>query len=189
VQSGGRFLILTGHIGNWEVLPAAFAGRGVELGFMYRAASNPLVDQMIQNLRTENANRPAIMFPKGGAGARAAYAHLARQGHLVILNDQKLDNGIAVPFFGRPAMTAPALASFALRFRCPIFPVRVVREGPARLHLIIEPPMTLPDSGDKDEDVLTLTTASNAILERWIREIPGSWLWLHRRWPKSSSIV
>jgi KDO2-lipid IV(A) lauroyltransferase len=102
-----------------------------------------------------------------------------------MLNDQKLDNGIAVPFFGRDAMTAPALASFALKFRCPIIPVHVVREGPARLHVICEPPLTLPESGDKQADVLALTTETNRILERWIREKPGSWLWLHRRWPKN----
>jgi KDO2-lipid IV(A) lauroyltransferase len=84
-------------------------------------------------------------------------------------------------------MTAPALASFALKFRCPVVPVRVVREGPARLHVIVEPPMRLPDSGDKQADILLLTTETNRILERWIRENPGSWLWLHRRWPKSAA--
>jgi KDO2-lipid IV(A) lauroyltransferase len=107
-----------------------------------------------------------------------------RGGHLGLLNDQKLDNGIAAPFFGRDAMTAPALASFALKFRCPVFPVHVVREGPARLNVIFEAPIPLPDTGDKQADVLALTTTANAILERWIREVPGSWLWLHRRWPK-----
>jgi KDO2-lipid IV(A) lauroyltransferase len=182
---GGPSLILTGHIGNWEIIPPAMYGRGIDLAFMYRAASNRLVDDMILALREANFGRKVTMFPKGGAGARAAYAHLMRKGHLGMLNDQKLDNGIAVPFFGRDAMTAPALASFALKFRCPIIPVHVVREGPARLHVICEPPLTLPESGDKQADVLALTTETNRILERWIREKPGSWLWLHRRWPKN----
>jgi KDO2-lipid IV(A) lauroyltransferase len=57
--------------------------------------------------------------------------------------------------------------------------------GPARLHEIYEAPMTLPDSGDKERDVLTMTTDMNNILERWIRATPGNWLWLHRRWPKA----
>lgn len=184
-NGGGPSLILTGHIGNWELLPAAFFSHGIDLAFIYRAASNPLVDAMIMRLREANFGRPVKMFPKGGGGARAAYAHLARGGHLAMLTDQKLDNGIAAPFFGRPAMTAPGLASFALKFRCPVFPVHVVREGPARLHLIIEPPLKLPDSGDKQADILALTTTANQTLERWIRERPGSWLWLHNRWPKT----
>ena len=126
------------------------------------------------------------MFPKGGAGARQAYAHMMRGGHLGLLVDQKLDNGISAPFFGRPAMTANAMASFALKFKCPVFPVHSVRVGPARLQIIWEKPMVLPDTGDKEQDIATMTAEMNLILERWIREKPGAWLWLHRRWPKAT---
>ncbi len=185
LKNGGPSIFFTGHIGNWEIAPPAAFGQGVDVGFMYRAASNPLVNGMIQRLREAKFRRKITMFPKGDAGARAAFAHMGRKRHLGILIDQKLDNGIAVPFFGRPAMTAPALASFALRFRCPVFPFHVVRTGPARLHIICDPPMTLPDSGDHDADVLALTGAANDILECWIREKPGAWLWLHHRWPKN----
>jgi KDO2-lipid IV(A) lauroyltransferase len=185
LAKGGRTLIFTGHIGNWEIIPPAFYARGLDIGFMYRAASNSLVNDIILRLREANFGRKVYMFPKGGSGARQAYAHLARGQSLGLLMDQKLDNGIAVPFFGRPAMTGPALASFALKFKCPVLPVHVVREGPARLHVICEAPMTLPESGDKERDVLAMTTEMNNILERWIRETPGAWLWLHRRWPKA----
>jgi KDO2-lipid IV(A) lauroyltransferase len=185
LKNGGPSIFFGGHIGNWEITPPAAFIRGVDVGFMYRAASNPLVNGMIQRLREAKFGRNITMFPKGDAGARAAFAHLGRKRHLGILIDQKLDNGIAVPFFGLPAMTAPALASFALKFRCPVFPVHVVRTGPARLHIICDPPMTLPDTGDHEADVLALTAATNDVLERWIREKPGAWLWLHNRWPKS----
>ena len=73
---------------------------------------------------------------KGSAGAREALAHLRRGGVLGMLVDQKLNEGLAVPFFGRPAMTTPALAQFALRFRCPVIPVHPVRLGPARFRVI-----------------------------------------------------
>ena len=152
---------------------------------MYRAASNTLVNDLILRLRDANFKRKVMMFPKGGAGARQAYAHMMRGGHLGLLVDQKLDNGISVPFFGRPAMTANALASFALKFKCPVFPVHSVRVGPARLQIIWEKPMVLPDTGDKEQDIATITAEMNLILERWIREKPGAWLWLHRRWPKA----
>jgi KDO2-lipid IV(A) lauroyltransferase len=181
----GPTIFLTGHIGNWEIIPPATYGRGVDIAFIYRAASNSLVNDIILGLREANFQRKVTMFPKGGTGARQAYAHMMRGKNLGLLMDQKLDNGIAVPFFGRPAMTGTALASFALKFKCPVFPVRAVREGPARLHVIYEAPMTLPDSGDKERDVLAMTTDMNNILERWIRETPGAWLWLHRRWPKT----
>jgi len=184
LAKGGPAIFFTGHIGNWEIIPPAGFARGSDVGFMYRAASNRLVDDMILKLREANFKRKVTMFPKGGVGARQAYAHMMRGKYLGLMVDQKLDNGIAAPFFGRPAMTAPALASFAIKFRCPVLPAYCVRVGQARLHVIFEPPMVVPNTGDKDADVLTLTTEMNAILERWIRTKPGAWLWLHRRWPK-----
>ncbi len=182
---GGPAIFFTGHIGNWEIIPPAAHSRGVDIGFMYRAASNKLVDDIILRLREANFGRKILMFPKGAAGARQAYAHLARGGYLGMLVDQKLDNGISVPLFGIPAMTAQAMASFAIRFKCPVLPVHVVRIGPARLEVICEAAMALPDTGDKEADVAALTTEMNRVLERWIREKPGAWLWLHRRWPKA----
>lgn len=184
LAKGGPAIFFTGHLGNWEIIPPAGFKRGVDVAFMYRAASNRLVDDMILALREANFKRKVTMFPKGGTGARQAYSHMMRGGRLGLMVDQKLDNGIAVPFFGVPAMTAPAMASFAIRFRCPVIPCYSVRVGPARLHVIFEPAMTIPDTGNKDADVLTLTTAMNAVLERWIREKPGAWLWLHKRWPR-----
>jgi KDO2-lipid IV(A) lauroyltransferase len=163
VKDGGPSIAFTGHIGNWEIIPPAAFNHGIDIGFMYRAASNPLVDDIILRLRESNFGRKVTMFPKGAIGARQAYAHIARM-----------------------AMTAPALASFALKFRMPVFPVHVERVGPARLHVIFEPPVPLPESGDKEADVLALTTTTNQILERWIREKPGAWLWLHNRWPKGA---
>jgi KDO2-lipid IV(A) lauroyltransferase len=184
--TGGPSIFMTGHIGNWEILPVGAFAHGVDTGFMYRAASNPLVNDMILRLRETNFGREVKMFPKGAKGARAAYGHLLKGGHLGLLVDQKLDNGISAPFFGREAMTMDAMATFALKFRCPVFPVHVERVAPARLHIICEPPLPLPGTGDRQADILALTTTMNQTLERWIRAKPGAWLWLHRRWPKEA---
>jgi KDO2-lipid IV(A) lauroyltransferase len=153
---------------------------------MYRAASNPLVDDMIMQLREANFKRQPLMFAKGAPGARAAYAHLLKGGHLGLLVDQKLDTGLSIPFFGHPAMTMDAMASFALRFQSPVIPTLVERIGPARFLIHCEPPLTLPSSTDKHQNLIALTTTMNQILERWIRKNPGAWLWLHRRWPKGT---
>ncbi len=184
LAKGGPCIFITGHIGNWEIIPPAAFAHGADIAFMYRAASNPLVNDMILRLREANFGRKVLMFPKGSAGARAAYAHLAKGGTLGMLVDQKLDTGLSVPFFGRPAMTMDAMARFALKFRCPVFPLHVVRDAPARLRVICEPAMPLPNTGDLAADRLALTAEMNQMLERWIRERPGAWLWLHRRWPK-----
>jgi Kdo2-lipid IVA lauroyltransferase/acyltransferase len=99
------------------------------------------------------------------------------------LADQKLNDGIAVPFFGRPAMTAPALALLALHFDCAVLPARVERLGGAHFRLTLYPLLDLPHSGDRDADAAALMRTVNATLEGWIRERPEQWFWVHSRWP------
>ena len=152
----------------------------------YRAAGNPRVDALIRTLRDSAMGGKMVpLFAKGAKGAREALAYVARGGRLGMLVDQKMNDGLEVTFFGKPAMTAPALAAMALRYRCPVIPGYVVRLGPARLRVVVEAPLTLPDTGNKQEDTRLLTQAINDRLESWIRQKPQSWLWLHRRWPKS----
>ena len=83
----------------------------------------------------------------------------------------------------RPALTAPALARLALRYDCAVIPVRVDRIAGARFRITDEAPLPLPRSGDNEADTLALMTSVNQVLERWIRERPEHWFWLHRRWP------
>ena len=103
--------------------------------------------------------------------------------HLTLLVDQKLNDGIPVPFFGRTAMTAPALALLALHFDCAVLPARVERAVGAHFRLTIEPPLPLPRSGQRAADVAALMAAVNRTLETWIRERPEQWFWVHSRWP------
>ncbi len=181
---GGPAILFTGHIANWEIGFPVAASLGLDVSWFYRRASNLLVDQVIQGLRRDAVGRELQMFPKGASGAKAAFKHLRDGGLLGMLIDQKLNEGIAVPLFGRPAMTATAPAAFALRFHCPVIPIHVVRLGPARFRVICEPPIKHPATGNNQADVRQMTTTINETLERWIREQPEAWLWLHRRWRK-----
>jgi KDO2-lipid IV(A) lauroyltransferase len=101
-----------------------------------------------------------------------------------VLVDQKMNDGIPVPFFGRPAMTAPAVAQLALRFDCAIIPARVERLKGARFRLTAFPPIEIAKTGNRQADTLAIMTRINAVVEGWIRERPDLWFWLHRRWPE-----
>ncbi len=186
----GPVIFVSGHIGNWEMLPVVTAAYGFPFASFYRAAADPAVDALVLALRrdamTPHAD-PADFraFPKGAAGARSAMRHLASGRHLGMLVDQKMNDGIEARFFGLRAMTAPALAAFALRFRCPVIGGHVERVGPARFRLRCEPPLPLPETGDPARDRELLTQTVNDLMEGWIRANPSSWLWLHRRWPAS----
>ncbi len=179
VAAGRRMIIFSGHIANWEIGMLAAVQYGAEVAQIYRAANNPLVDRMITRFRGIGGE----LIPKGTVAARRAIAVLRRGAHLTMLADQKMNDGISVPFFGRPAMTATALAALALRFDCDVLPARVERLGGAQFRLTVFPPLPLARSGDHHADVAALMARVNQTLEGWIRDRPGEWFWLHRRWP------
>jgi KDO2-lipid IV(A) lauroyltransferase len=179
IAVGRPVIIFGGHIGNWEIAAAAAGQYGIDVAQIYRPANNPLVDRMIARFRRNDSE----FIPKGAIASRRALAALRRGAHLTLLVDQKLNDGIAVPFFGRPAMTAPALALLALHFNCTVLPARVERLHGAHFCLTLEPPLPLPRTGNRTADVAALMTEVNRTLERWIREHPDQWFWLHRRWP------
>jgi len=178
VAAGRRIIFFSGHIANWEIGMLAGVQYGISVAQIYRASNNPLMDRMIARFR---GNRGEFI-PKGARGARRAIAALRRGTHLGLLADQKMNDGIPVPFFGRLAMTAPALAVLALRFDCDVLPLRVERLDGARFRVTVFPP-PLPRSGEPHADAAALMAQVNTTLEAWIRHRLEQWLWLHQRWP------
>ena len=179
-RAAGKGSIFFGaHIGNWEILGAAAAKMKLPLNLVYRAPNNPL----LEGLFTARGNLGAEMIPKGSQGARRALQVLREGRVLALLVDQKMNDGIAVPFFGRDAMTAPALAQFALKFGCPVIPGHVERVKGARFRVVVQPPLAMPDTADRHDAILAYMTEVNRIIEGWVRAHPDQWLWVHRRWP------
>ena len=177
-------IVFGGHFGNWEVGPSTIHRlMGPSLLSVYRAANNPWVNWL---LRHQLRSRHAVA--KGAEGGRELLRHLRRGGHIAMLVDQKQNDGIAVPFFGRDAMTAPAIARLSLHFDCPIVPIRVERLVGARFRFTVMPAVEVVDTGDTAVDVLATMTCVNAVIEGWVRARPEQWLWLHRRWPDQAAL-
>ncbi|MSP52591.1 MAG: lipid A biosynthesis lauroyl acyltransferase [Alphaproteobacteria bacterium] len=169
------------HQANWEIMALAATQRGVPLDQVYRAANNPYVEIVFQRIRHDALR--GRHHKKGTVAARALIKTIKEGGHLAMLVDQKQNDGIAIPFFGRPAMTAPAIARLALKYDCPVIAARIERLGGARFRMTILPPLAFTRSGDTNADIVAAMTTINALIETWIRERPAEWLWLHRRWP------
>ncbi len=179
LNTDGKPGILFGaHLANWEVQPFIARHTGLELGLIYRAPNNEWVDGLLRRLRDT-----PLLFRKGQEGAKALFSLLRRGGHAAMLVDQKMNDGIPIPFFGRDAMTAPAIAQFAVRLGAVLVPVRTERLKGARFRITVFPPLELPATGDRTADERAIMVSINAIVEDWVRERPEQWLWLHRRWP------
>jgi Kdo2-lipid IVA lauroyltransferase/acyltransferase len=181
VRDDGRTgLFFGGHLANWELAPLAGVKRGITVHVIYRRANNPFFDSIVQRSR---AVLGGDLYPKGSEGAKQVLRAMRRGDHLAMLVDQKMNDGISVPFLGVDAMTAPAIAELAYRFDCPVVPARVERLTGARFRVTFEPPLEKPSTGDRQQDVKLLMTAINDRLSAWIRERPEQWLWVHNRWP------
>ncbi|MEQ9350799.1 MAG: lauroyl acyltransferase, partial [Alphaproteobacteria bacterium] len=178
-ESGQHCIFITAHLANWELAPLVIAAHGIPLTIIYRHASNPMVDAIVRGLRRHPLNSFA---PKGGEGARAAMRSLAAGRSLGMLTDQKMNDGMAVPFFGRDAMTASAMAQLALRYDCPIVPVQVERQGGVQARVTIHPPRRFVATGDRRADMKAVLVWMNTLFEDWIRARPADWLWVHKRW-------
>jgi Kdo2-lipid IVA lauroyltransferase/acyltransferase len=180
--AGKPAIFFSGHFGNWEVPTLALTQAGLDVVEMYRAANNPIVDRLISHSRGFVGSELAA---KGSTGARRMLAAMKAGRHIAMLIDQKANDGIAVPFFGRYAMTMPSPAVFAQRFGCALVPVRVDRLKGARFRITCEPPLDIVLSDNAEADTLAIMTKMNQVIERWIRERPDHWFWVHRRWPDS----
>jgi KDO2-lipid IV(A) lauroyltransferase len=177
--NGKPGLLFSGHFANWEAGSTVIHRlMGASLLSVYRAANNPAVNWL---LRRRLGTRQAV--PKGTIGGRDLVRRLRDGGHVGMLVDQKLNDGIAVPFFGRDAMTAPAIARLALHFHAPIVPVRIERLAGARFRFTVLPQLAASDTGDATADALSTMTRINLVIESWVRDRPEQWLWLHKRWP------
>ncbi|WP_084418704.1 lysophospholipid acyltransferase family protein [Henriciella litoralis] len=176
-------VFISGHFANWEVMAAVICRRPVDCLVTYRALNNPHIDRRINKVRHDYGI--GVLTPKG-LGTRELMRALTAGRSVALMNDQKFNKGLAIPFFGHDAMTAPGPARLALKYNVPIIPVSTVRTGPARFRVTIHEPIS-PDPGlSGDEAVTDCVVKITEFLEAQVRANPEQWFWQHRRWPKSA---
>ncbi len=173
---GRGVLVLTAHLGNWELLAASHAMTGLPLSVVLRPLDHPALDRVVDRLRRRSG---AELISKRRALRDVLDA--LRRGRMVgILLDQNAvrAEGVFVPFFGTPASTSRSLAVIALRTEAPVVPIFISRL-PGGRHLVkVLPAMQPPTDGD----VVAFTARFSGVIEEAIRRSPEQWFWLHRRW-------
>jgi KDO2-lipid IV(A) lauroyltransferase len=172
-------LCFAAHLGNWELPAIAAAAHGLPSAVVYRMPNNKAVAKEIARIRAPLMGR--LIRTRAQAALEMAAA-LESGLHLGMLVDQHFSRGVEVTFFGRRCKANPALARLARRFDCPVIGVRVVRLPGHRFRVLAEGPFTLPRGADGQVDVQAAMQMITSIIEGWIREHPGQWLWFHRRW-------
>tara|TARA_B100000242_G_scaffold216894_2_gene158401 strand:- start:16743 stop:17681 length:939 start_codon:yes stop_codon:yes gene_type:complete len=169
------------HQGNWEIWAGmALLKYGVQVDITYRAPNNPYVDKLVSKMRGMNGRITG--YPKTRQSGKKIMAALKNKGNLAILIDQKYNTGLSIPFFGYPAKTNPAAFQLTRKYKCPLIPSQCIRTKGAHFDLIFHPP--IPTHGDNGEERPLEETMQKAhlLMEDWIRQNPGQWIWLHKRW-------
>ena len=178
-DDGKPALVFTAHLANWE-LPAVIAAQhGMASAALYRTPNNRFVARRILALREGMMGKLIAAGPQAPFALSAA---IGRGEHVGMLVDQRFGRGPRIPFLGRPAATNPLFARLARHHDCPVWGVRAIRLPDARFRFDLVGPIELPRDATGQIDVTAATIHIAGIVEGWIREYPGQWLWMHNRW-------
>ena len=175
------FIILTGHVGNWELFALAYSKFFGPSNLLSRKMDNPRIDSMVESLRSSFGNRQIDKI-----NSAAPILRILRGGESVgILADVNTHpkEGVFVPFFGVEACTTAGVALLAQRADALIIPLFAVWDAKKRRYSMINEKIIEPaNSGDRDADIVKTTAEFTAAIERVVRRYPEQWVWIHRRW-------
>jgi len=175
------FFLFTGHFANWDFALKIIHKLYHKFIIIYRHANNPYVDQMINEMRS---SKNIHLVPKGAKGARELIKSIKQHYAVGMLVDQKMNDGIKVPFLNKSAMTSTAIAKLAMQFNWPIVPMQIIRTNGSYFKIIIHPSLLLPKTENRQADCFNIMLNINEILGSWVKQKPGQWFWFHNRWGK-----
>jgi KDO2-lipid IV(A) lauroyltransferase len=178
---GKGVLVLTGHLGAWELSSFYHSLMGYPMGIVIRRLDNKRLDQFVNEIRCLHGNQ---VLHKDDF-ARGLLTTMRKGGTVGILMDTNMTppQGVFAKFFGITACTASGLARVALKTGAAVLPGFMVWEAAEQRYVLhFGEELRLKESGDHEADVLAATQQCNDVLEAWIRRYADQWLWIHRRW-------
>ena len=180
IRDGGKpTIFFTAHMGNFELLPITAKRFGLTMTTLFRPPNNPFVAEEVAKVRNMSMDN---MLPSRVGASFTLARILENGGNIGALVDQKFQRGIRTTFFGRPCSTSPLLSKLARQFDCDIHPCRCLRLPGNRYRLEIMEKINPPRDDDGRIDAAGTAQLFNDIVEEWVREFPGQWMWFHRRW-------
>jgi KDO2-lipid IV(A) lauroyltransferase len=172
-------VLIAGHFGSWELMGAATRQKGYPLDFLVGEQHNLLVDNLMNKYR----QLMGIGIIKMGVATRGVIKALRNNRFVAMLSDQDAGtDGAVVDFFGYPASTPKGPAAFALKTGAPVIMAFIIRKNNGKQRVILEEPIYIQESSNKEEDIRKLTQAYTSLLEDYVRKYPDHWFWPHRRW-------
>ena len=178
-DAGKGVILALAHFGHWELIAYMHAFLGYTLVGIANTLENPRLEAILTGLRTGSGN---VAIPKEGGVRGVLRALQAGMGVVVMIDQDARSSGIFVPFFGHMSSTIPTVGTLHLRTGAAVVAAFSYPEPDGGWRIVYKR-MTFPEmTGDRERDVLRITSETTALLEAQIRERPELWLWMHRRW-------
>ena len=179
IARGKGIFVVTGHLGNWELLGAYMTSRH-PMAAVAQKLYDPRFDQMITWLRSDKLKAQMI---KRGLALRGILEALKQNKIVYALLDQDTGNdGVFVPFFGRPAWTQSGVARIAQKTGAALVTAFVVRGPDGQFELHMEREIQITNTGDKEKDVVETVRRYTEVIESYVKAYPDQWMWMHQRW-------
>jgi KDO2-lipid IV(A) lauroyltransferase len=180
-DKGRGVLVLTGHMGAWELSSFFHSLMGYPMSMVIRRLDNPLVDELVNGVRSMHGNR--VLHKDDFARGLLTAMHRGETVGILMDTNMTPPQGVFVPFFGVEACTASGLARVALRTKAAVLPGFLLWEASEQRYVLhFGEELVLERTGDGEKDIVANTALFTVTLETWIRRYPGQWLWVHRRW-------
>ncbi|WP_268807259.1 lysophospholipid acyltransferase family protein [Bryocella elongata] len=180
-DKGRGVFVLTAHLGAWELSSFFHSLMGYPMSMVIRRLDNPLVDGLVNGVRSMHGNR--VLHKDDFARGLLTAMHRGETVGILMDTNMTPPQGLFVPFFGVDACTASGLARVALRTNAAVLPGFLLWESSEQRYVLhFGEELELVRTGVNEKDVLANTALFTATLESWIRRYPGQWLWVHRRW-------
>ena len=180
-KRGKGVLVLTGHLGAWELSSFYHSLMGYPMGMVIRRLDNRLLDEFVNGIRCMHGNR--VLHKDDFARGLLKAMHAGDTVGILMDTNMTPPQGVFVDFFGRKACTGSGLARVALKTGAAVLPGFMLWEpGESRYVLHFGRELKFARTGDAEADIMAATQQCNDVLEAWIRRYSDQWLWIHRRW-------
>ena len=179
-------LFFSAHTGNWEFIGYPFIAKPIKAKqyVIYKAPGNPYLVDLFATMRQYGFTHNMITLNKQII-IQLYTSFKKTPTNLIMLVDQRIKEGIKVPFLGEIAYTSPILPMLAIKQHIPLIPLRSIKKNNKEFIVEIGKPVMLNEVESKlpeSEQIALLTTKMNDVISNWVKEYPEQWFWLHRRW-------
>ena len=173
-------IFVSGHFANFELMSMEITKRNINLATIYRPLNNFFLNPFMEYLRRKYICKNQIK--KGRQGVREAMNYINRKYSIALMIDQRVSEGKRLPFFKRDAFTTTIPAQIALKYKCDIVPIYIMRKKNNDFEMEVCSPISTANLDNSEKNKIDISLKLNGIIEEMILKNPGQWIWTHNRW-------